>query len=376
MIPMAARLKTDICRAYGLVFRAPNNLGNVRHHATPDSHIILSNINSFERRFSSIMWNGSCILNSYAKNAIKKIKAHIVNGCLSHIPAHVSTSGNERLHRHLNYIFQTNKIGMDTAYIRCSRLFYKLNTQDSGDVTAALATSANINSESVDISKRSEHFGFEDFTGNDEELVSRDKVIVMYEMLNKLTTDNINEIKNIILSYLSYNGDEIDDHAYFKIKDSEIDNRVELTVAHTALKCFQIYRNLEDLGASKLFQKSNIPQSIGLSNQFREMSAFTSLNNGDMASHKLTLAGHLQGFGLEEIEVQGDGNCFFTAVAFQLSNLFSATSIEENISHLRRIGLTGDMNVQELSHSLRHLLVEEWRGDMSLEYASFLPDNV
>ena len=83
------------------------------------------------------------------------------------------------------------------------------------------------------------------------------------------------------------------------------------------------------------------------------MSAFTSLNNGDMASHKLTLAGHLQGFGLEEIEVQGDGNCFFTAVAFQLSNLFSATSIEENISHLRRIGLTGDMNVQELSHSLR-----------------------
>jgi hypothetical protein len=226
MIPMAARLKTDICRAYGLVFRAPNDLGNVRHHATPDSHIILSNINSFERRFSSITWNGSCILNSYAKNAMKKIKAHIVNGCLSHIPAHVSTSGNELLHRHLNYIFQTDKIGMDTAYIRCSRLFYKLNTQDSGDVIAALATSENINSESVDISKRSEHFGFEDFTGNDEELVSRDKVIVMYEMLNKLTTDNINEIKNIILSYLSYNGNKIDDHAYFKIKDSKFDNRV------------------------------------------------------------------------------------------------------------------------------------------------------
>ncbi|XP_028415384.1 uncharacterized protein LOC114538403 [Dendronephthya gigantea] len=84
---------------------------------------------------------------------------------------------------------------------------------------------------------------------------------------------------------------------------------------------------------------------------------------------------HLQGFGLEEVEVQKDGNCFFTTVAFQLSNLFSSISIEENIiSHLRTIGLTRDMDLQQLSQLLRLLLVQEWRSDRSQEYGRFIPE--
>lgn len=46
---------------------------------------------------------------------------------VSGIPAHASTSGNERLHRHLNYAIRTNRISVEMALICCRRLFFMVN---------------------------------------------------------------------------------------------------------------------------------------------------------------------------------------------------------------------------------------------------------
>lgn len=126
-------------------------------------------------------------------------------------------------------------------------------------------------------------------------------------------------------------------------------------MALSALNFFQIYNKLHKLGAIRLLQKSNIPQSIGLDNRYTEFSCFTMLDQRDMTSHKLTFAGHLQGFGLEEIEVQGDGNCFFTSVAFQRSNFFSLPNQENVINYLRGLGLKANMDVQQLSLCVRNI---------------------
>lgn len=34
------------------------------------------------------------------------------------------------------------------------------------------------------------------------------------------------------------------------------------------------------------------------------------------------------------------------------------------------------MNVQELSSALRILVVQEWKGDLAVDYANFVPDDV
>ena len=89
------------------------------------------------------------------------------------------------------------------------------------------------------------------------------------------------------------------------------------------------------------------------------------------------LQGRLQELGLEEVMIMGDGNCFFTAVAFHLLNLMStqeSTSVLMR-SRIANIGLQQAMDMQQIADHLRGLVVEEWR-ERADEYASFLPENV
>ena len=69
------------------------------------------------------------------------------------------------------------------------------------------------------------------------------------------------------------------------------------------------------------------------------------------------------------MSVEGDGNCFFNAFAFQLSNLMSSPSTNGDIiAHLRYLGMTASMSHQELATLLRKLLAEERKGDRSNDY--------
>ena len=98
---------------------------------------------------------------------------------------------------------------------------------------------------------------------------------------------------------------------------------------------------------------------------------------GDGDYSNSILQGRLQELGLEEVMIMGDGNCFFTAVAFHLLNLMSthaSTSVLMR-SRIANIGLQEPMNMQEIADHLRRLVVEEWR-ERADEYASFLPENV
>ena len=98
---------------------------------------------------------------------------------------------------------------------------------------------------------------------------------------------------------------------------------------------------------------------------------------GDVNYSNSILQGRLQELGLEEVMIMGDGNCFFTAVAFHLLNLMSthaSTSVLMR-SRIANIGLQQAMNMQQIADHLRGLVVEEW-GERPNEYASFLQENV
>jgi hypothetical protein len=103
----------NICKQYGLIFRKPSDLGEKRTQETADANVILKNLLSFELKWSNMKWKGYELLNTDSKKAIYNLKIHIEKGCLSGIPVQCSTSGNERLHRSMNTILQTNKIGLN-----------------------------------------------------------------------------------------------------------------------------------------------------------------------------------------------------------------------------------------------------------------------
>lgn len=104
-----------------MVFRDPSDLGDVRMKCTPDATTIAKNLDSFEKKWADIKWRGV---------PLRNIRLHTEKGCLSSIPPHSSTSGNERLPRELNYILHSNKLGLEMAYMRCSRMFFKHNNKN------------------------------------------------------------------------------------------------------------------------------------------------------------------------------------------------------------------------------------------------------
>ena len=61
------RLRSGIAKEYGLVFRHADDLGVKRLKETPDVHVILRNLESFEKKWSTKTWNGHPIINTEGK---------------------------------------------------------------------------------------------------------------------------------------------------------------------------------------------------------------------------------------------------------------------------------------------------------------------
>lgn len=97
------------------------------------------------------------------------------------------------------------------------------------------------------------------------------------------------------------------------------------------------------------------------------------IGNDDAAS--VALETQRTAWNLERIPIPGDANCFFTAVAWHLQRIFSSQTVTTQsrtiISHLLSIGITHTMNLNEMAHILRRLVVEEWTSNCD-RYQPFL----
>ena len=130
-VPVGARIGSDIAKEYGLVFRRPSDLGEKRNQ-------MLKNLAGFELKWLTKRWKGNIILNAEGRKALQTRKTHIERGCLSGLPVQCSTSDNERIHRYLNAVLHTNRIGLDLAYQRCCRLFFRINNVDKSLLSSKL----------------------------------------------------------------------------------------------------------------------------------------------------------------------------------------------------------------------------------------------
>ncbi len=78
-------------------------------------------VNSWDQIDSVIC--GTSLLNANFRNAADNLLRHIRKGCLSEIPAGLSTGMNENLHRNLNKIFKGMKMGPELT-INLLTLFF------------------------------------------------------------------------------------------------------------------------------------------------------------------------------------------------------------------------------------------------------------
>ena len=194
------------------------------------------------------------------------------------------------------------------------------------------------------------------------------------ESTQRLTPSTIDYVKDIVKRFVNSTSSE--DHLYCSTHNTS------LQIAQDAINFYEVYEGLKSLGARRYLWKSRLPSSIGLKNvslmKLKDVirSSENSLEH-DPAQINETLSGHVQGFGLSIAPVAGDGDCFFSSVAFHVSHLLTATSPHADIvNHLNSMGLSADMEITELARALRSLIVEEWTGPNAEEYTNSIEEDV
>ena len=99
------------------------------------------------------------------------------------------------------------------------------------------------------------------------------------------------------------------------------------------------------------------------------------LNNDQSLENEQTrLSDVANSFGFDIVQTNGDGNCFFTSVAFQLEQILSSNecSMEQRL-FLNALRITSDVALDELSRILRELVVNEWIVNQN-DYRAFFQD--
>lgn len=126
-----------------MLFRNPTDIGKKRTMSTPDSTLMLSNLDNFVLKWKNVEHNGRKILTDKVICQLQTLRAHVQHGCLANIEPGGGTSYNEALHRYINPHFShVRKIGLPLAYALLTILLYKHNCKKASTVNSLARTIA------------------------------------------------------------------------------------------------------------------------------------------------------------------------------------------------------------------------------------------
>ena len=336
----------------------------------PDEKILIEN---FLRKWKDQEWNGDKILNNEHLKEISKIREHMKKGCLSNIPPHCSTSLNERLHKDMRKLLCVNRIGAQLAYAKFTRYFFRHNQQRGDDDTIESIRSKNLK-DVCDGKVAPELLGSACFgirakcRGNLESLPD----VSTQLNLDQVTISSIQCASDAIKDALG-----LEDVTNFNApgatqSDPFLNTNSCAKILHHALAIFKMMLVVKSKWSSKLNNLLKMPFLFQNAKDFMHLD--TSNSDESCESEQTRLRDVANSFGFDIVQTNGDGNCFFTSVAFQLQQILSSDqcSMEQRL-FLNALRITSDVALDEVSRILRELVVSEWTANQN-EYRQFFQD--
>ena len=110
-----------------MIFRGPMEQGLKHEMATPDSEIMLKNLDDFMKKWKDAELKDWHIINGNVMDALDRIRVHISEGCLTGIPPGCGTNRNENLHKTINPFFSRCGIGIPLVLALLTILFHRHN---------------------------------------------------------------------------------------------------------------------------------------------------------------------------------------------------------------------------------------------------------
>ena len=132
----------QIIKDIKLLFRDPKDSGKNRTLPTPTSDILEKRLDTFIAKWKVAEVQGSHILTDKVKKELASLRVHVLQGCLSNIPAQAGTNRNENLHRCINPFFRRCRMGIPLAVALLTILFHHRNNK-SGSVSPILSARAS-----------------------------------------------------------------------------------------------------------------------------------------------------------------------------------------------------------------------------------------
>lgn len=91
------------------------------------------------------------------------------------------------------------------------------------------------------------------------------------------------------------------------------------------------------------------------------MGAFQTIEHSELLRERVESIGH------EVIEVNGDVNCFFTSLGFQIQNILQTSDCPEPVlSHFENLVISLSIASENMTRILRNLVVTEWISNPSM----------
>ena len=127
-LPKKKTFSKEFAAEFGLIFREINDIGIQRTKTTPQPDVILNTIKKFVKKWENVKYSDSTnVLSKKVLSEIDNLKRHIKKGCLSAIDVGCGTNRDERLHREMNKILSSNRLGVELANARLNKLFMTEN---------------------------------------------------------------------------------------------------------------------------------------------------------------------------------------------------------------------------------------------------------
>ena len=316
------------------------DLGKRRTMNTPDSGAINRNIEQLMSAWSRVQDSStSSIITSKVAKQVQLLQAHISHGCLSNIEPGGGTNYNEALHHYINQ--HAGRIGLPLAYALLTIILHVYNCRKT----------------------------------------SRDTLLdAVYTQLEFYTSDTPAKFgitpkdcdANLSLIETAVHGDNVPTLSDACIERITLSDACIERILQNAMLSAEMIRNLSRIpGSYGTLSSRLIPFMSRVPSLFFRGSKSTDSSSED--NHKRWLSDVLEAWNMCLQNIQGDGNCCFSAVAFSLTVNWGILTDEERTS-LASCGLSSSMNKEVMAAQLRKLAVEEWVSNSS--YYESLVDTV
>ena len=357
-LPKGCAKTQQLCKEFGLVFRANGDVGEERTMETPSAEDQLSNLEIFLTK-----WQGQLSKETLA--VVGNIRKHVEKNCCSYLPPGLGTQKNERLHKLLkkSLLGGASTISPELAVAIFSVVLYIWSCKRNPTAMKHTSNSRVIPVVPVELNDMAHH---------SSSSTPSSTIFKSSEMTINIPATLSNNANNSKTKHFFTNLPMPPMSTLTSVIDLKTEQVLQYIISRT-LHVHELFMSIEKKCQTRVFDIFHFPHMDvgGLLNNLKMVNAsHTSL---EMHMNEECLLRNLMSFGLELDRVPGDGNCCFSSIILGMKKVLSIAgpNNETFFEHLRSIGLGNDISSD--TEVLRQLFCNEIRSNIDnyKEWVSF-----